>query len=481
MLTYLFYDIETTGLSHVFDQILQFAAIRTDVDLHELARYTINIRLRPDVVLSPQALLTHRISIPRATAAEAVCEYEAMCQIHKLVNTPGTLSIGYNSLGYDDVFLRFAFYRNLLPPYTHQYVNGCGRADVYPMTIAYWLLHSDILHWPRSANGQVSLRLANLQAQNQLSAGAAHDAVVDTRVTLALARRFQAVYPEVWLDLLARFNKQSDLAQIQHLPVPEGLARGYRMGMMINGRFGYAQRCIAPVLQLVGKLPGSSDGIWLRLDQDLGALADAMAEGNFSKVKTVKKKLGGAKLILPLAQLRVHLDAEREALLVRNLAWLSQHSQVLRRLAVQHHAPDYADRVVDADAALYTLGFETSPEAALHQEFHDAPVAQKARYLADFQHPVRQELAIRLLARNYPEHLPESYRHIYQTYAARLAGDAPMPNYTQNPTQQRTTPPSALADIAALLSDSTCAVEDRALLEELARYITHTFVAMPAK
>jgi exodeoxyribonuclease I len=32
--TFLFYDIETTGLSRAFDQILEFAAIRTDGGLN---------------------------------------------------------------------------------------------------------------------------------------------------------------------------------------------------------------------------------------------------------------------------------------------------------------------------------------------------------------------------------------------------------------------------------------------------------------
>ena len=34
--TYLFYDIETTGLNKAFDQVLQFAAIRTDRQLNEI-------------------------------------------------------------------------------------------------------------------------------------------------------------------------------------------------------------------------------------------------------------------------------------------------------------------------------------------------------------------------------------------------------------------------------------------------------------
>ena len=53
--TFLFYDIETTGLNYVFDQVLQFAAIRTDSALKELTRHEIKVKLRPDVICSPGA------------------------------------------------------------------------------------------------------------------------------------------------------------------------------------------------------------------------------------------------------------------------------------------------------------------------------------------------------------------------------------------------------------------------------------------
>ena len=33
---YVFYDLETTGINPAFDQILQFAAVRTDLDFNEI-------------------------------------------------------------------------------------------------------------------------------------------------------------------------------------------------------------------------------------------------------------------------------------------------------------------------------------------------------------------------------------------------------------------------------------------------------------
>ena len=139
MKTYLFYDIETSGLNHAFDQILTFACIRCDLNLNEIDRQTITIRLRKDIVPSPGAFLTHGLTPDELKLG--ISEYKAALKIYKILNRPGTISLGYNSLGFDDEFLRFTFYRNLLDPYTHQYSNGCCRMDVMPITVIFRVFH----------------------------------------------------------------------------------------------------------------------------------------------------------------------------------------------------------------------------------------------------------------------------------------------------------------------------------------------------
>jgi exonuclease I len=56
--TYLFYDLETTGLNPAFDQIVQFATIKTDAQWQVSAEHEIRVKLRPDIVTFPGALLT---------------------------------------------------------------------------------------------------------------------------------------------------------------------------------------------------------------------------------------------------------------------------------------------------------------------------------------------------------------------------------------------------------------------------------------
>ena len=89
--TYLFYDIETSGTNPCFDQILQFAAIRTDEQLNELDRHQFFVRLNLDTVPDPGASITHRIALN--TLQTGMSEYEAIKKIHALLNAPNTISV----------------------------------------------------------------------------------------------------------------------------------------------------------------------------------------------------------------------------------------------------------------------------------------------------------------------------------------------------------------------------------------------------
>ena len=234
--TYLFYDTETTGLNKCFDQVVQFAAIRTDTNLKELERHEINIKLLPDIVPAPEAIITHRIGIDKMQHGDS--EFEAMQKIHALLNQPGTISVGYNTLGFDDEFLRFSFYRNLLPPYTHQFANHCARMDIYPMTAMYYLFNRDALSWP-TKDDKISLKLANINQKNQLASGQAHDAMVDVEVTLALARRL-GEHKKMWHYLIDCFNKKTDLDRMGKLPFTLNVGEyQFQEGIMVSGNFGY--------------------------------------------------------------------------------------------------------------------------------------------------------------------------------------------------------------------------------------------------
>ena len=261
--TYLFYDTETTGLNCCFDQVVQFAAIRTDLDLNVISHHEIFIRLNPDVIPSPGASITHRIKIAKANTG--VSEWEGIRQIHALLNQPGTISVGYNSIGFDDEVLRFSFYRNLLPPYTHQYLNNCGRMDIYPMTLMYHLFKPSVLEWPK-INDKISLKLDAINKANELFEGNAHDAMVDVEITLELARRLKKE-EGVWQYMTGYFNKQTDIRRLKKLDVAMRYEQhALKEGIIVHGRLGPGMRYLAPVLELGQHKHYKNQTVWLRLD-----------------------------------------------------------------------------------------------------------------------------------------------------------------------------------------------------------------------
>ena len=81
--TYLFYDIETTGLNKCFDQVLNFAAIRTNSNLEILSEHEFDIKLNPDVIPSPESLLIHGMGLD--SMQEGMRECDTMVQIHQLM------------------------------------------------------------------------------------------------------------------------------------------------------------------------------------------------------------------------------------------------------------------------------------------------------------------------------------------------------------------------------------------------------------
>ncbi len=404
--TYLFYDIETTGLNPCFDQILQFAAIRTDEALNEIERYEYQIRLNCDVNPHPEAMAVHGLSLEDISQGDN--EFEAITAIHRLLNTPGTISLGYNTLGFDDEFLRFSFYRNLLSPYTHQYAQGCQRMDLYPITLLYYLFKPQIIKWPE-INSQISLKLEHLNQANQFISGRAHQAIVDVEATVALARAF---YQErkMWDYLCGYFNKQKALQRLSTLSE----------GLVLSGRIGAKHHFLAPALSLGTHRIYKNQNLWLRLDHE-----DLTTINESDMVDTVfvfRQKIAETPIILPNQPRFVQkIASKRWALAKSNQTYLKKNETLFK--AIQQHYQYYTYpkiKNIDADAALYTLAFPTDDEQYLFHQFHQACPSDKQTLLNDFSNAVYKEQALRILGRHYPEFLTLENQQLFETYLKHI-------------------------------------------------------------
>ncbi len=469
MTTYLFYDIETTGLDKAFDQVLQFAAIRTDQELNELSRHQFYVKLSPDVIPSPIASITHRISI--AEANFGLTELEAICKIHQLMNEPGTISCGYNTLGFDDEFLRFSFYRHLLPPYTHQYANGCGRMDIYPLAVMYFLYQSGVLDWPCS-DGKYSLKLADINEVNQLFSGIAHDAMVDVEVTLVLARRL-IKSRKMWDYLLGYFNKTTNQERFLKLPLAfeDRTDVICRQALLIDGKFGSDLFYQWPVLYLGQHNVYKNQSLCLRVD--LENLSATTAENIPENTWVFRKKLGESGLLLPMqGHYSEKLNAQRKELVQHNLQWLQSNGEILEAIGSYHKGYIYpVVENLDIDAALYAGGFLTRQEEQLCERFHRVSLNEKSKIILLFSNENLRMRAIRIMGRYYPDDLPDQYREDFSRYMARVYGVkgevAPLINYKGG---QRFTVQEALNQIKELRENRSLDAQQEKLLDELEQY-----------
>lgn len=455
--SYLFYDIETTGLNKCFDQIIQFAAIRTDLALNELERHEFLVKLNKDVIPSPQALITHRISLKRI--ASGINEWEAIQKIHTLFNTPGTISLGYNTLGFDDELIRLAFHRNLLPPYTHKYANNCSRMDIYPMTVACYLFKNELLSWP-----ETNLKLENIARANNLLQGQAHNAIADVSATLSLARCFfkeQAT----WQYLCGFFDKQTDMERCEAISKTGTLP----LAIFVDGKFGSQQQYQSAAMPLGVHHHYKNQTLWLRLDHS--DLQEINVENFVEKTWVINKKPGEPNLVLPMKDrfMKSYLQSRHNDII--NTATRLQSDKELWQKINDHYRHYTHPKINNLDPAgkLYDAGFLSFQEQDLCKQFHLADWNSKAGLIPAFQSDYLKDLATRVIGHVDEQLLPESLRIQYQQYCRSVhAGDNEAVDHTG---KKRYTRNDALQDILHLETNQALDLEQQNLLEELKEFL----------
>ncbi len=427
MNTFLFYDIETSGLNPAFDQILTFASIRTDLRLNEIEKQSITIRLREDIVPSPKAFLTHGLTFKELE--QGICEYEAAKIIHHEVNRPGTISLGYNSLGFDDVFLRFFFYRNLFDPYSHQYSQGCSRMDMLPITVLYRLFNPSRLKWPVNADqsegdkpeAKPSLKLELISKENAfITSGRAHEAMADVEAVIAVGKSF-IKDKKIWEYTTNFFNKAKEDIRINNIKEDFLVQnRHFRICLMLSASFGPDQNYMIPVIHLGRSNVYKNQSLWLRLDSD--DVIGLNGGLDVSETNVIRKKNADAYIILPaldrfwrrLPEVSKHLSNE-------NYKVIQQNGQRLFQL-IQYHSefkyPFVPD--LDLDAALYQDGFFNVKEKKDIRKLHQAINNTNFDILDGLKSHRIQKLGQRILLRNFNDNLPSGAQNDFYCYLERL-------------------------------------------------------------
>ena len=438
--SFLFYDLETFGADPRRSRIAQFAAIRTDEALNEVDE-PISFFVQPadDLLPSPIATLITGIA-PQDALRDGVNEASAFARILDEMAKPETCSAGYNSLRFDDEFVRHGLYRNFHDAYEREWKAGNSRWDLLDALRLMHALRPEGIAWRQREDGAgTSFKLEHLAEDNGLRIGDAHEALSDVRATIGLARLFRNAQPRLWDYALRLRNKRyaaslldtTDMAPLLH----------------VSQRYPASRLCAAPVIPLARHPQIDSRVIVFDLDSEPDGLleldADAIAERLYIRQADLPEGVSR----VPLKEVHtnkcpslVAWDHLREADFVR--LGIDPGAVQRRAARIRAVAPAIAEKVrrvfarerptdsVDVDAALYD-GFIGDADKRLFAQVRGTPphLLVKAQYA--FRDARLPELLFRYRARNWPDSLLPNEHERWNVYRRqRLDVDSGLSEYT---------------------------------------------------
>lgn len=211
---YVFYDFETSGLNPAFEQVLQFAAIYTDDAFNEIEVVNERCKLRNDIIPSPIAMAITGMTPQIVTDPTLPTEHEFSKRLSFLISKwSPSIFAGYNTIKFDEEFLRHSFYHNLHPNIYRTQFDGNSRFDVLNAVAAVAAICPDAINLPINAKGKQSLKLEDVALANGFAGHHAHDALGDVRATIFVAALIRSTAPHIW-DMMVHNIDKNNVARV---------------------------------------------------------------------------------------------------------------------------------------------------------------------------------------------------------------------------------------------------------------------------
>jgi exodeoxyribonuclease I len=440
--TFLWYDLETFGRSPRTSRISQFAAIRTDTDLNPIGE-PVSLFCRPadDFLPEPEAALITGIT-PQHALAAGLCEADFMALLHEQFSQPGTCALGYNSIRFDDEFIRFGLYRNFFDAYEREYAGGNSRWDLLDVMRMFYALRPEGLQWPLRDDGLPSFKLEDLAKANGCFEGEAHEALSDVRSLINLARRAKTAQPRLW-DYALKLRDKEFVAGI--------IAPHKRQVVLhVSGQFSAERACSALMLPLMPHPLIKNRVIAVELTPEALKLLDYTAEEIAGNIFTKRSLLPEGESRIGIKEIQhnhcpvvVALNSVNEAELVRwGIDAVRLKIDITAAETVRGELLANIEIITDKLAKVFSRprsGEPADPDAALYDGFIERSDklkfgkarSSKGRDPLVFIDPRLSELYFRYKARNWPESLTGGESNQWRDFRkSRLTLEA-LADYTQ--------------------------------------------------
>ncbi len=385
---------------------MQFAGWRTNLELEPISDpVNILVKLSEDTLPSPQAIMVTKIT-PQSTLMDGLTEAEFCKYVDEEIFTPGTIAVGYNSVRFDDEFMRHTFWRNFYDPYEWQWKDGRSRWDLLDVVRMTRALRPEGINWPVTPEGKATNRLELMTKENSISHEHAHDALSDVEALISVTRLIREKQPQLYNYLLKMRDKRA-VQQLVNLdrPVPFVYSCGKYSSEFNKTSVAFP---IAP----------TQSGV---LVFDLRYNLEELLADKDAKFYPVVKELkyNHCPAVAPLGVLaqgdgwsKIKLD---QATVEQNLAILQKHPDFAERMRDEHESRPEFPPAVDVESALYD-GFLDQPDRTICLAVRRANANKLADFHPDFQDKRLPELLLHYKARNYEQSLTESERAEWEKY-----------------------------------------------------------------
>ena len=206
-MNYIFYDFETTGRESNWDQIIQVGAVLTNSNFQEIDRFEARCSLRPGIIPYPQAILVNKSTVEDLTETNLSHFSLIELMLKKFKSWGIAIYIGYNTISFDEEFLRKSLFKSLYDPYL-TINNGNKRADLLNIIRANHVYYPDSIKIPLNDKGKLSFKLDQIAPFNGINDFSAHDAIGDSIATIKLAALINQTSPKLWEASLITTNRE---------------------------------------------------------------------------------------------------------------------------------------------------------------------------------------------------------------------------------------------------------------------------------
>ncbi len=409
--TIFWYDLETFGLDSRWDRISQFAGQRTDLDLRPIGEpIVLYVRLSDDYLPDPLSCTITSIT-PQMVNERGMSEEEAIRRINAEFSRPRTTVAGFNNIRFDDEFIRNALYRNFHDPYRREWDWGNSRWDIIDLVRAAYDLRPEGISWPeaKEKTGNPTFRLTALTEANKIDQQGAHDALVDVRATIAIARLIKERQPKLY-DWAFAMRSKVRVKGVVKAPFGEPVLYTAPIFTTAQG----CSRLVTPITHLKGN---ANAILCFDLSKDITPLLSCEAADLMKVDGVLTISINKCPFVSPLAvltdELAVKLGVDKKSALMRH-QMLVQHPELLLKA---RSIDEQFEGVDDVDFMLYD-GFFSDGDQRRFEILRRAEPKEKLSLNLPFEDRRVKDLLFRQVGRNWPEVLDGEQQLRWKSFCA---------------------------------------------------------------